>query len=162
MKNNKLRTLTLLIALLGSATAGAEYPIASGDVLESGKGFHGWMEKMVEDNARRHESYGDVILRQGEELQLTDEQIGKIYRLHRANQQRIKGIGQKVNDATAWAHAIFLDPSKDETAIRQAAKAHSAAFDELVESALKTRREINAILTPEQLAKLPALKSISK
>jgi Spy/CpxP family protein refolding chaperone len=162
MKLHKLLALSAIISLLGSTTAMADYPIGANDVREGGMGFHGWMEKMVEDNARRHESYGDVILRHGDALQLTDDQIGKIYRMHRANQQRIKGIGQKVNDATTWAHEIFLDPAKDETAIRQAAKAHSAAFDELVESALKTRREINAILTPEQLAKLPALKTNSK
>jgi hypothetical protein len=88
--------------------------------------------------------------------------MGKIYRIHQANQHRIRGISQKVNDATAWAHEIFLDPSKDETDIRQAAKAHSAAFDELFDTALKTRKEINAIFNTDQLAKLPALKSAPK
>ena len=69
---------------------------------------------------------------------------------------------EKVNDATAWAHEIFLDPSRDEAAIRQAAKAHCAAFDELLDTALETRKDINAVLNADQLAKLPALKPTSK
>jgi hypothetical protein len=55
-----------------------------------------------------------------------------------------------VNDATAWAHEIFLDPSRDEAAIRQAAKAHCAAFDELLDTALETRKDINAVLNADQ------------
>ncbi|MEY2680781.1 MAG: hypothetical protein RL661_1012 [Pseudomonadota bacterium] len=163
MKNpHRLLTLSAIIALFTSASVMAELSVGGVNALEGGVGFHKWMESMVEDNARRHESYGDVILRHADELQLTDEQMGKIYRIHQANQHRIRGISQKVNDATAWAHEIFLDPSKDEAAIRQAAKAHSAAFDELLDTALKTRKEINAILNTDQLVKLPALKSAPK
>ncbi len=163
MKNlRRLLTLSSIIAIVTSTSVLAEISVGGVEAREGGMGFHKWMERMVEDSELRHESYGDVILRHGDELRLTDEQIGKIYRIHQANQHRIKGISQKVNDATAWAHEIFLDPSKDEAAIRQAAKAHSAAFDELLDTALKTRKDINAVLNADQLAKLPAIKSTPK
>lgn len=156
---NGLMGLGLIVGLFCSATVMAELDVGDVAAREKGMGFEKWVASMVADNERRHESYGDVIFRHADELRLTDEQIGKIYRIHQANQQRIGGISRKVNDATAWAHEIFLDPSKDEAAIRQAAKAHSAAFEELLETALKTRKDINAVLNPDQLAKLPTLKS---
>ena len=159
---HRLLTLSSIIAIFTSASVMAELSVGGVEAREGGTGFHKWMERMVEDSERRHESYGDVILRHADELRLTDEQMGKIYRIHQANQHRIKGISQKVNDATAWAHEIFLDPSKDEAAIRQAAKAHSAAFDELLDTALRTRKDINAVLNTDQLARLPAMKSVPK
>ena len=75
---------------------------------------------------------------------------------------RIQGINKKLHDATRWAHRMFLDPAKDEAAIRQAARAHTAAFDELLETALKTRRDINAVLTAEQQARLSSLKPTAR
>lgn len=156
---NGLIGLALVMGLSCSATVMAELDVGDVAARDKGMGFDKWVASMVADNERRHESYGDVILRHADELRLTDEQIGKIYRIHQANQHRIGGISRKVNDATAWAHEIFLDPSKDEAAIRQAAKAHSAAFEELLDTALKTRKDINAVLNPDQLAKLPALKT---
>lgn len=159
---HRLLTISSMIVIFNSASVMAELSVGGVEACEGGTGFHNWMERMVEDSERRHESYGDVILRYADELRLTDEQMGKIYRIHQANQHRIRGISQKVNDATAWAHEIFLDPSKDESAIRQAAKAHSAAFDELLDTALRTRKEINAVLNDDQLAKLPALKAAPK
>ena len=156
---NGLMGLGLIVGLSCGATVRAELDVGDIAAREKSMGFEKWVASMVADNERRHESYGDVIFRHADELRLTDEQIGKIYRIHQANQHRIGGISRKVNDATAWAHEIFLDPSKDEAAIRQAAKAHSAAFEELLETALKTRKDINAVLNPDQLAKLPTLKS---
>ena len=156
---NGLIGLALVVGLSCSATVMAELDVGDVATRDKGMGFDKWVASMVADNERRHESYGDVILRHADELRLTDEQIGKIYRIHQANQHRIGGISRKVNDATAWTHEIFLDPSKDEAAIRQAAKAHSAAFEELLDTALKTRKDINAVLNPDQLAKLPAVKT---
>ena len=163
MKNlHGLVIISSIIAMVSSTSVLAEISVGEVAAREGAIGFHKWMERMVEDSERRHESYGDVILRHADELRLTDEQMGKIYRIHQANQHRIKGISQKVNDATVWAHEIFLDPSKDEAAIRQAAKAHSAAFDELLDTALRTRKEINAVLSADQLVKLPGIKSTPK
>jgi Spy/CpxP family protein refolding chaperone len=154
----KLLTISSLAGSLMSPFAVAEsLSGVQAEGHDGGFGFHKLMERMVDEGIRSHESYGDVILRHAEELQLSDEQIGKIYRIHQANQQRIMGISKKLRDATEWAHGIFLDPSKDEASIRQTAKAHNAAFDELLDTALKTRKDINAILTADQLAKLPTL-----
>ncbi|MFN5744545.1 MAG: Spy/CpxP family protein refolding chaperone [Methylococcaceae bacterium] len=105
-----------------------------------------------------HESYGDMVLRQIDVLQLTDEQIGRIFRLHQANQHNIMAIARRLREATQWAHAMYLSPARDEAAIRQASRAHTAAFEELVETALKSRLAITTVLNTEQKARLLAIK----
>lgn len=106
-----------------------------------------------------HESYGDVVLRHMDDLKLSDEQIGKIARIHQNNQQKIRDIGKKLRETRTSAYRLFLNPASDEAAIRNAAKDHTAAFDALVETALKSRAAIDAVLTQEQLNRLKSLKA---
>jgi periplasmic protein CpxP/Spy len=113
-----------------------------------------WSERHENAEIRNQPSYGDVILRQADELQLSDEQLGKIVRIHRANQQRVLEIVGRLHETRRSDYALFLNPASSETEVRQAAKAHAAAFDELVETTLKSRKQINDVLTPEQTNKL--------
>jgi len=55
-------------------------------------------------------------------------------------------------------HEVYLNPASDEAGIRKAAKEHSTAFEQLLETNLKARSEINAVLTPEQLKTLQSQK----
>ncbi len=153
------RMSVIVLGVLLQAQARAEEPLSLPVMPDppARSGVHPWLEQILAEERHRHESYGDVILRHEAELQLTDEQIGRIWRLHQANQQRIQAIAAKLQDATDWAHALFLDPTKDEASIRQAARSHGVAFDELVNTALRTRQDIHAVLTPAQQAKLPTL-----
>jgi Spy/CpxP family protein refolding chaperone len=140
---------------LGEVQAAASEPMAESALDTNDQGI---LERLVEARDRRHRSYGDIILKLAEPLKLTDEQLGKITRIHQDNQQRVMALGKKLRAATQWAHTLFLDPSKDEAAIRQAAKGHTETFEELVDTALKSRRDINAVLNEEQKSKLLTLK----
>ena len=117
------------------------------------------MEHMQEMHGPRHKGYAEVVLQHMDDLKLSDEQIGKITRIHQSNQKAVEELGKKVRESMKSAHELFLSPSSDEATIRKAAKEHTAAFDELVETALKSRNAINALLTPEQLQKLKSLKA---
>ncbi|WNV04661.1 Spy/CpxP family protein refolding chaperone [Candidatus Methylospira mobilis] len=108
-----------------------------------------------------HKGYAEMVLQHIQELKLTDEQIGKITRIHQESQQKVAGIVSRVKESMKAAHNLFLNPAADEAAIRKAAQEHSTAFNELVETTLKARNAINAVLTPEQLQKLKSLKSES-
>jgi Spy/CpxP family protein refolding chaperone len=114
---------------------------------------------MREQAEADHKGYAEIVIQHIQELKLTDEQIGKITRIHQENQQKVAGIGNRVKESMKAAHNTFLNPASDEAAIRKAAQEHTAAFNELVETALKSRNAINAVLTPEQLQKLKSLKS---
>ncbi len=117
------------------------------------------MQAMREHGRAEHKGYADVVLKFADELKLSDEQVGKISRIHMANQKKMMELGPKLHETLKAAHEVYLNPASDEAAIRKAAKAHNAVFDELVETALKTRSEINAILTPEQLKQLQSKKA---
>jgi len=114
---------------------------------------------MREQAEADHKGYAEIVLQHIQELKLTDEQIGKITRIHQENQQKIAEIGNRIKESMKAAHNTFLNPAADEPAIRKAAQEHTAAFNELVETALKSRNAINAVLTPEQLQKLKSLKN---
>lgn len=117
------------------------------------------LEILQEGGTRAHESYGDVMLRHIIELKLSDDQIGKIVRIHQDNQQKIKEIAKKLRETQRSTYKLFLNPASDEAAIRNAAKHHTAIFDTLVDTALSSRAAINAVLTPEQLNRLKTLKA---
>jgi protein CpxP len=119
------------------------------------------MQHMMMREEADHKGYAEIVLQHIQELKLTDEQIGKITRIHQDNQQKVAEIGKRVKESIKAAHSIFLDPAADEAAIRKAAQEHTTAFNELVETALKSRNAINAVLTPEQLQKLKSLKNES-
>lgn len=118
-----------------------------------------WSEPLEHREPHNHPSYGDVILGHADDLRLSDEQLGKIIRLHHAHQKKVRELIVRLRSARHSAYTLFMDPASSEAAIRQAAQAHTAAFDELVETALKTRREVNSVLTPEQLSKMATLRS---
>jgi protein CpxP len=119
---------------------------------------HMMMREMAEGD---HKGYAEIILQHLDELKLTDEQIGKITRIHQENQKKMLDMGKRVKESMKAAHSAFLNPASDEAAIRKAAQEHAAAFNEMIETALKSRTAINAVLTQEQLQKLKSLKSES-
>jgi Spy/CpxP family protein refolding chaperone len=102
------------------------------------------------DGAENRESYGDVVLRQAEALKLTDEQIGRIFRIHQDNQRKVADLARGLRESRDSAYGLFLNPGADELAVRKVARDHTATFEALVETALKSRADIDAILTPDQ------------
>lgn len=115
-------------------------------------------------NAREREKsarkgYAEIVLEHANALKLSDEQLGKVTRIHQDSQQTIEALTKKVRQTMKATHQTFLDPAADEAAIRRAAKEHVGAFDELVDTALKSRNAINAVLAPEQRAKLKTLQA---
>lgn len=128
--------------------------------MDSGHGgkLHRILETFHGKGPRNSESYGDVVLRHINELKLSDEQVGKIARIHRENQIKVEGIARKLRESRRTAYELFLKPASDESVIRKAAKDHTAAFDELVDTALKSRAAMNDVLTTDQLNQLKSFK----
>jgi Spy/CpxP family protein refolding chaperone len=104
-------------------------------------------------------SYGDLILNHVNELKLSDDQVGKITRIQQDTRKKLEEVGGRVRDTRRETHQGFVSPSVDEAAVRRAAEAHGSAFMELVDTALKARTAINAVLNAEQLQKLKALRN---
>lgn len=159
--------LALTVSLFASAADDPHAAHAAAQGEQPGGGGHGGgmhemmmqhMQGMREHGRKEHKGYADVVLKYADELKLSDEQIGKITRIHQGSQQKIEELGPKLHESLKAAHDVFLSPASDEAAIRKAAKEHSVVFDQLVETALKARNEINAVLTAEQLKQLQTKK----
>ncbi len=116
------------------------------------------MQAMREHGRKEQKSYADIVLQFADDLKLSDEQIGKITRIHQAAQKNMEELGPKMHESLKATHEVFLNPASDEAAIRKTAKEHTSLFNELVETAMKSRNEINAVLTPDQLKQLQTKK----
>lgn len=117
------------------------------------------MQKM-HGRMRHHEkSYADAVIKQAEALGLTDEQLGKIVRIQMAEKKHRKELMGKLHKSMQTALSGLRNPAADDAEIRKAGAAHAADFDALIDAALQAREKINAVLTPEQRAKLNAMKS---
>lgn len=144
-----------------AAAQAGQAPAGAG--MQHGGGMHEMMQQhmqgMREHGGKERKGYADVVLQYGGELKLTDEQIGKITRIHMENQKKVDELGPKLHETLKAAHEVYLNPASDEAAIRKAAKEHSVAFEEFLEVTLKSRNAINAVLTPEQLKQLQSKKT---
>ncbi len=172
MNRLSLLSFAAMIALgsFAQATSAVEDPHAAKAAAQGGQpgggehegGMHGMMmqhmQAMREHGRKEHKSYADVVLKYSDELKLSDEQIGKITRIHQGTQQKMEELGPKLQESLRAAHEVFLNPVSDEVAIRKAAKEHAIVFDQLVETGLKSRSEINAVLTADQLKQLQTKK----
>jgi Spy/CpxP family protein refolding chaperone len=110
---------------------------------------------------RGHEGYADMVLGHAYKLKLSDEQMGKILRIHMENRKKLRDLFGKLRDSMKSAYKSFLNPADDESTVRKDAKEHSTVFDQIVDAALQDRNAVNAVLTPEQLKQLKSIKSES-
>ena len=142
------------------AAPGMQAPPGGG---EHGGGMHEMMmqhmQAMREHGKKEHNGYADIVLQYTNELKLTDEQIGKITRIQQSSRPKMEELGPKLHESLKATHEAFLNPASDEAAIRKAAQEHSRIFNELVETGLKSRNEINAVLTTDQLKLLQTKKA---
>jgi Spy/CpxP family protein refolding chaperone len=103
-------------------------------------------------------SYGEVVLEQTEVLDLTDEQLGRITRIHMTNKKIRKKLLEQPHKSMKKVFKTLRNPAADESMIRKAGARHSTDFDVLLEAELQVRKKIDAVLTPKQRTKLIAMK----
>ena len=137
---NKLSYLTFaaLIALgsFAQTASAAEDPHAAhtapGTQPQSGGGEHaGGMREMMmqhmhamrEHGGEERKGYADIVLQFANDIKLSDEQIGKITRIHQAAQQKMEELGPKLHESLKATHEVFLNPASDEATI-QIGRAH--------------------------------------
>lgn len=87
-------SIVLLTALEPAAATATQAPESQPQAMDSPKHdeLHKLFERVHEGGTRAHKSYGDVMLHHIDELKLSDDQIGKIVRIHRDNQQKSRKL----------------------------------------------------------------------
>ncbi len=160
MKKRVLNVTALSLVLFASAFA-VEHEQRGGmeercEMMRHQMMMHRMGKRAHDEHGRK--GYAQMVLGQAEALKLSDEQLGKIARIQMQHQKSRREITKKLHKSMLAARRGIMDPASDETVIRNAVKDHAAAFDEMIEDALKQRQEVNAVLTPEQQKQLQSLK----
>lgn len=102
--------------------------------------------------------YAHMVTMHADALKLTDEQLGKLTRLHQQHMQAHQEIMHKLHKSMKDFRQESMKPAAEESALRNLGKEHADAFNAMVEHSIKVRSEANAVLTPEQQAQLKTMK----
>jgi Spy/CpxP family protein refolding chaperone len=159
MKQTILPTLLLAAALAGAGISHAtEHQRHEG--MQHGKMGGEMCKRMGGGGMMMHgmHSYAHMVTLHADALKLTDEQLGKLTRLHLQQMKTHQEIMHKLHKSMMDFHQESMKPAADENTLRNFGKDHANAFSEMVEQGIKARGEVNAILTTEQQAQLKAMK----
>lgn len=155
MKEIKWQLIGLLLAMLCVGFVIAAEPMTTMKEMKQIQ-----EKKAMKKSGMKHKvkSYGEVVLEQTEVLDLTDEQLGRITRIHMTNKKIRKKLLEQPHKSMKKVFKTLRNPAADESMIRKAGARHSTDFDVLLEAELQVRKKIDAVLTPKQRTKLIAMK----
>ncbi|MDV6345065.1 Spy/CpxP family protein refolding chaperone [Nitrosomonas sp. Is37] len=102
-------------------------------------------------------SYPHMIAFHADALQLSDEQLGKIARLHIQGTKEHEKIKEKIYESYQAFRKAKMQPSTEDETLRKLGKEYANAFSEMVEYHIKERKAVHNILTPEQMNKLKTM-----
>ena len=102
--------------------------------------------------------YADMIISHADALKLSDEQLGKITRLHLKHEQEHGPLKQKLHKSMKVLKKESMKPGTSDAQLRNLGKELTAAFNEMIEYHIKERQAINAILSDDQKNQLKTMK----
>ncbi|ADE16574.1 conserved hypothetical protein [Nitrosococcus halophilus Nc 4] len=114
------------------------------------------------NHGKKHSGYAHMVLSKAEKLNLSNDQLGSIMRIHLDHKKIRKELMKKLHNSMVEAHKGLMNPSTQDNAIRAASKNHIDALNKMVDNALKERSEVNNVLTKEQKDKLISMKKEHK
>lgn len=107
-----------------------------------------------------HHSYAHNVAKQAEVLGLSDEQLGKIVRIHlKADPEAHDRLKKKMKESMKAFRKAVAQPSVDEAALRKLGQDFVDSFNEMVAHHVEERKAVLSVLTPEQIEKLKEIKS---
>ncbi|MBE7526567.1 MAG: Spy/CpxP family protein refolding chaperone [Burkholderiales bacterium] len=131
-----------------------------GDSHSGGHGDHGKGDKDHHHHHGHNHSYAHSIAKQADALGLSDEQLGKVVRMHlKEDKQAHERIKQKMMESMKAFRKAVGEPATDDETLRKLGQAHVDSFNEMVKYHLDERKAVDSILTPEQIGKLKDIKS---
>jgi hypothetical protein len=94
--------------------------------------------------------YAHMIIFHADKLKLTNEQLGKLVRLHLKHEEAHKKIKEKLKDSMHAFKKAKMDPSSTDEQLSSLGKDHANAFNAMVEHHIQERRAIHNVLSAEQ------------
>lgn len=117
---------------------------------ESKKHQHGMMED-------KHD-YAHMIIFHADELKLTNDQLGRLVRLHLKHEKEHKKIKEKLKESMHDFMKAKMDPSSTDEQLLSVGKDHANAFNAMVEHHIQERRAIHSVLSADQKSQLNIIK----
>lgn len=122
---------------------------------EKGK-KHG--DKKSGDKQKGKPDYAHMIISHTDELKLTDEQLGKIVRLHLKHDEAHETVKHALQDSMKAFKKESLNPAASDDQLRDLSKAVTTAFNKMAEHHIKERQTLHAVLTEAQKNQLASMK----
>lgn len=140
----------------GSAQDGGSKD-GEGQQSESSKHRHG-QDKEGCGMMKGGHDYADMIISHADVLKLSDEQLGKITRLHLKHEQEHGQLKQKLHKSMKALKKESMKPGAGDAQLRSLGKELTAAFNEMIEYHIKERQAVHAILSDDQKNQLKSMK----
>ncbi len=109
---------------------------------------------MMED---KHD-YAHMIIFHANELKLTNEQLGRLVRLHLKHEAEHNKIKDKLKESMHAFKKAKMDPSSTDEQLLSLGKDHANAFNAMVEHHIQERRAIHNVLSADQKSQLNTIK----
>jgi Spy/CpxP family protein refolding chaperone len=122
-----------------------------------GGGKHG--SSKMQGHGHGHGSYAHNVASQAEKLDLSDEQLGKIARLHMKDDKAHKHLKHNLQKSMKALRSAIMEPGSDDETIRKLGQAHVNEFNAMVKHHIQERNAVHDILTPDQVEKLKSMKA---
>jgi len=123
---------------------------------KEGKENHG--DKKGHDMKKDSHDYAHLIIAHGDTLKLSDEQLGKIVRLHLKHEQEHERLKEKVKKSMKGFKKESMNPSATDAQLLKLGKDHMDAFNTMVDFHINERKDIHSVLTEAQRKTLESLK----
>lgn len=95
-------------------------------------------------------SIAHALLKQADELKLTDEQLGRLMRIAKAHAETRRSKMKAMRKEMMRIHAQVMAPAVSETDLRARITAHQKGMNALIDDMLAERKEAFAVLTDAQ------------
>ena len=112
---------------------------------------HGDMKKGGHD-------YAHMVMSHTDALKLSDEQLGKIVRLHLKNEKEHEQLKEKLKESMQTFKKDSMKPGTSDAQLHKLGKDHTDAFNAMVEYHIKERQAIHSVLSEDQKKQLNAMK----
>ena len=119
---------------------------------QHGDGGHDHSKKSAHD-------YAHVIISHTAVLKLTDEQLGKIVRLHLKNKDAHEKLKHRLKEGMQAFQQENMNPGASDEQLRKLGKNHINDFNAMIEHHIKERQAIQAVLSDQQKALLKSIKT---
>lgn len=134
------------------------------DKDREGKGGHGkgggdkHGEKKSDSMMQHGHDYAHMILSHADALKLTDEQLGKITRLHLKHKQEHQKLMQDMQKSMKTFKKECMKPGTSDDQLHKLGQDFKNALTKMIEFHIKERQAVHAILSDDQKNQLKTLK----